>query len=71
MDKDLKDDLIVGATALAEYIFGDPKQRRRIYYLAEIGALPLFNIGASLAGRKSTLAHHIEKKERAGLKQPA
>jgi hypothetical protein len=66
----LGDDLLIGGHAVAEYLFGEPRddaerkrQRRKLYNLRE--RLPLFNIGPQIAGRKSTLNRFVENKERA------
>jgi predicted kinase len=63
----LADDLLEGADKIAEEIFGDPKQRRRIYWLVEKQRLPVFRIGITLCARRSTLREWIAAQERAGL----
>ena len=58
---DLAEDLLDGVEAISKFT-GLP--RRRVYYLAENGLLPLFKIGArKWQGRKSTLREHIRKLE--------
>jgi hypothetical protein len=64
---DLGDDLLDGATEIAAFLFKDGSKRRRIYYLNELGALPLFYLGGALCGRKSTLTRHIAEAERAAV----
>ncbi len=59
----LADDLLRGAEELAEFIFGDRRQRRKIYHIAEGGGLPTFRLGGILCGRKSTLLRWIAKQE--------
>jgi hypothetical protein len=66
-DETLADDLLQGAAAVSTFIFGDPKQRRRIYWLAENRSLPLFKIGETVCGRRSTLREWISQQERAGI----
>ena len=66
-DLDLGDDLLSGADEIAEYLFKDRKKRRRIYHLNEARQLPLFYMGATLCGRKSTLKKHIANAERAAV----
>jgi hypothetical protein len=57
----LADDLLDGVEAISKFT-GLP--RRRIYYLAENGLLPLFKIGdRRWQARKSTLRRHIESLE--------
>jgi hypothetical protein len=60
----LSDDLIEGADALAEFIFGSRKDRRKVYHLAEKGELPLFRLGAKICGRKSAILQWISEQER-------
>lgn len=56
-------DILRGADAIAEYLFGDKKQRRKIYHLAEQSHLPVFRLGALLCARKSTLVDWIAEQE--------
>jgi hypothetical protein len=65
----LGDDLLIGGANIAQYLFGDRKKRRKVYYLRP--RLPLFFIGSELAGRKSTLQNYIETKERAAIENDA
>ncbi len=61
----LADDLLRGADAIAEFVFGDAKCRRKIYYLAN-GAktnFPVFRLGAILCARRSSLLQWIEAQE--------
>jgi len=53
----LADDLLLGAGSIAHYVLGrdGPKERRKIYYLAEGQKLPIFRIGDTLAARKTEL----------------
>jgi hypothetical protein len=60
---DLANDLLQNGAAIAEYLFGDRKYRRRVYYLAERGKLPIFRLRAQLYARKSTLRKFIEDAE--------
>jgi hypothetical protein len=59
----LADDLLYGAAAIAEYLFGDRKKRRRVYHLNATGRLPLGRMGEVLVGRKSTLTKHVAEGE--------
>ena len=61
----LADDLLYGAAAIAEFMFGDEGERRKIYGLAESGRLPVFRLGAILCARKSTIVRDIATRERA------
>jgi hypothetical protein len=59
------DDLLRGADEISQYLFGDAKYRRRVYYLHSRGRLPTFNLGtAGLCARRSTLLKFCEDQER-------
>lgn len=64
---DVADDIICGAAAIAKFLFGDPKQRNKIYYLAgplnPNEKLPVFRLGATLCARRSTLVAWIAERE--------
>ena len=65
MDSDLvlADDILEGADAIAEFLFGSKDERRRIYYLCEASRLPIFRLGAVLCARKSVLLKYIVSQE--------
>ena len=55
-DSDFSQDLLYGAAAIAQYLFGSEKHVRRVYYLRESGQLPTFMVSQRRFGaRKSTL----------------
>jgi hypothetical protein len=62
----LGDDLLRGASAIAEFLFGDRSQRRKVYYLTGEATvrMPYFRLGAIICARKSTLLRWIEERER-------
>lgn len=60
----LSDDMLRGAEAIAEFLFGDAKLRRKVYHVVECGKLPTFRLGAILCARKSKLLEWIEQQER-------
>jgi hypothetical protein len=64
----LGSDLLCGADAIAEFLFGDPRQRRKVYYLTSEGRaqLPHFRLGTIICARKSTLVRWIEAAEALG-----
>jgi len=64
---DLAHDLCEGAEAIALFMYGTEKARRKVYYQIERGYLPVFRLGQSLCARKSTLRQWIAEQERAGL----
>jgi hypothetical protein len=58
-NRTLKDDLLNGADEIAAFT-GFPV--RRVYYLAERRALPIFWIGTRLAARKTELCEALSAK---------
>ena len=62
-DARLADDMLTGAAAIAEYLFGDARERRRVYHLARTGQIPVFHLGALVCARKSTLKAAVEEAE--------
>jgi hypothetical protein len=58
----LAGDVIEGADAIAEFLFGS-KKYRRVYYLAESSRLPIFRLGSVLCARKSVLLEFISTQE--------
>jgi hypothetical protein len=63
----LADDLLRGAHEIAEFIFGEPASRRKVYYLAEYTRLPVFRLGSQLCARRSVLLKWIATQENRGL----
>ena len=63
----LADDLLRGADAIAAFVFGDARQRRKVYYYAGEAnlQLPIFRIGSAICARKSKLIEWIERQEAA------
>jgi hypothetical protein len=62
----LSGDLLRGADAIAEYLYGDAGQRRKVYHLAETSRLPIFRLGSVLCARRSILIKWIAEQERRG-----
>lgn len=56
-------DLLRGAAEIAEFLFGDRKHRRKVFYLAERSKLPIFRLRSQLYARKSSLLKFIEDQE--------
>jgi hypothetical protein len=56
-----------GAEQIAEFVYGSPRERRKIYHLVETSRLPVFRLGAALCARKSTLLTWIDAQEVAAL----
>jgi len=57
------DRIIRGADAIAEYIFGDRRHRRKIYYLAECSKIPIWRLGSTLCLRPATYESWIKDQE--------
>lgn len=62
----LPPDILKGAAAIAEYLFGTRARRREVYYLAEREQLPVFKLGAMICARRSTLETWIAVQEQRG-----
>jgi hypothetical protein len=60
---ELAGDVLEGGYAIAEFLFGSKKYRRRVYYLAESSRLPIFRLGSVLCARKSVLLEFISSQE--------
>ena len=61
----LADDLLRGADAIAVFVFGDAKERRKVYYYASEAKvrMPTFRMGNVICARKSKLIGWIEQQE--------
>jgi hypothetical protein len=63
------DDLLRGAAAIAAWLFGSAKMRRKVFHLVATSRLPHFRIGSQICARKSTLLAHFDSQERGGPKK--
>ena len=63
----LAEDLLRGADAIAVFVFGDAKERRKVYYYASEAKvrMPTFRMGNVICARKSRLLDWIEQQEAA------
>jgi hypothetical protein len=59
----LSDDLLRGAAAIAEFMYGDPKERRKVYALHDKRAIPTFLLNNIIHARKSSIVSAIEARE--------
>jgi hypothetical protein len=64
------DDLLRGAAAIAEFLFGDKKHRRKIYHLIETSRFPHFKMGSMVCTLRSSVLEWIEEQQRRNLNQP-
>lgn len=56
-------DTLRGAEAIAEYIFGHRRHRRKVYYLAESSKIPIWRLGSTLCLRPKTYEAWIKGQE--------
>ncbi len=64
----LANDILRGAGAIAEHLYGDRRHRRTIYHLAQTKRLPIFHLGSTICARRSTLIAWIEDQEKLATK---
>ena len=62
--------MIRGGAAIAEYVFGDRRYRRRVYHLVETSKFPVVRVGATLCLRPSTYQKWLESQEPRNLVGP-
>jgi hypothetical protein len=62
----LAQDLLRGADEIADFLFGDARQRRKVYHLAETSRIPVFRLGSKLCARPSVLMAWIASQEGQG-----
>lgn len=62
-DNDLATDILRGADELAEFLFGNRNQRRKVYHLTATSTLPVFKLGSMICARKSVLVKWITEQE--------
>ncbi len=66
-DATLHDDLLIGAAAIAEFIYGSTeyKYQRRVYYLTTQSKrrLPWFRLGSQISARRSSIMTWIKAQE--------
>jgi hypothetical protein len=62
----LAQDLLRGADEIADFLFGDARQRRKVYHLAETSRIPVFRLGSKLCARPSVLMAWIASQEGRG-----
>lgn len=54
-------DILVGAAAIAMFLYEDPKQRRKVYYRVERGEIPHFYLGGTICSTRSALMRMITR----------
>ena len=63
---ELRDDLLMGARAIAEFM---GIYVRRVFYLAEHGKIPVFKLGERWHARRSTLRAYVGQRERDAMQR--
>lgn len=63
VDDDFADDLLLGARAIAGWLFGDPSLRRKIYYLNARSKIPFFKLRCQICCRKSAVKRWVSDEE--------
>ena len=56
-------DMLRGASEIANFLFGDPAMRRKVYHLADTSNIPVFKLGSMICARKSMLLAWIRRQE--------
>lgn len=62
-EPEISTDMLRGANEIAGFLFGDPKQRRKIYHLIASSRLPTFKLGSIICARRSVLQRWIKDQE--------
>lgn len=55
------DDLLIGAAAIAEFLFGTPEARRKVYHLASTSQAPIRKLGSRLVALRSELTDYLKR----------
>lgn len=56
-------DMLRGADEIAQFLYGDPGLRRKVYHLVATSHLPVFKLGAMICARRSVLLKWIADQE--------
>ena len=62
-DMEFARNLLRGAAAIAEFLYGDRKFRRKVFHLVATSHLPVFRLGSVICARKSVLLTWIQDQE--------
>lgn len=71
IDTTFADDILCGAAAIAEFLFGSKSLRRKVYHLANSSRLPTFKLGARICARRTVLQEYIKDQEDRGRRGKA
>lgn len=64
----LSDDLLMGASEIAGFLYADPALRRKVYHLVATSRLPVFRLGSVICARPSVLMKWIAEQEQRGCR---
>ena len=64
-DDSLAHDMLIGAEAIAVFMFGNKRSKKKVFNFVEKKELPVFRLGRSLYARKSVLIAWISEQETA------
>jgi hypothetical protein len=62
-DPEFAQDMLRGADAIAQFLFGDGRERRKVYHLAGTSNMPVFKLGSTICARRSVLLKWIKDQE--------
>ena len=62
-------DILVGAAAIANFLYRDAKLRRKVYYRVERREIPHFYMGGTVCSTRSALMRMIARQMRATILQ--
>lgn len=62
-EPELAQDMLRGAAAIAEFLYGDAKYRRRVYHLLGTANFPWFPEGSQKCARRSSIRRWIAEHE--------
>jgi hypothetical protein len=62
-DPEFAKDMLRGADEIAQFLFGGPEQRRKVYHLVATSNLPVFKLGSMICARRSILLGWITEQE--------
>jgi hypothetical protein len=62
-ERDFARDLLQGAEAIAEFLWGSPALRRRVYHLVATSNIPVFKLGSMICARKSVVLVWVQQQE--------
>lgn len=62
-DEPLPHDMLRGAAAIAEFLYGSESDRRKVFHLVATSRLPTFKLGGLICARRSVLRQWIADQE--------